>query len=850
MLNPKLLAVLLVGLGVISDVQADVQFNPAFLSGDPSSVADLAAFESNEQLPGTYRIDISLNGQFIETRDVVFVASTSEKDGDGLSPVLSANELIALGVDAQALSEFQSGTTEGMAKPIDIRTLIPGADFVFYFERLRLDLSIPQAAMTKRVVGEVSEDLWDEGINALMLNYMFSGSNSIGEEDIGDDYFVSLNTGFNMGAWRFRNYSTWNKGDETNELQSVSNYLARAIIPLKSELVIGDSSTGSDIFDSVAFRGVQLASDEQMYPSSLQGYAPSVRGIAKSNASVTIKQNGFVIYQTHVPPGPFLIEDLFATSTNGDLDVEVKENDGSTSHYVVPFASIPNLLREGRVKYDVTVGKYRSGSDAQEEPEFIQGSLAMGVQETVTLFGGTQLSSDYQSFAVGIGKNMGNFGAISAELSHANTILPDDTESSGQSLSLLYAKSLVEFGTDLQLLGAHYSTQGYYTFADSTYKSMSGSYEENDDSDQDGSDLDEPINSYDLHYAKRARLEGSISQQIGEAESLYLSARVQNYWDTDEEDKYLQMGYSGVWSDVTYSIAYSHNQSAFEVEEDKVISLNLSFPIGRWLATADDYSSAYADYGVSYDANGQVTNRVGLSGTALDNKNLNYSVQQGYTSKGVGANGNAHVQYQGSKGNVELGYNYSEDNQQITYGGAGGIVVHADGVTFSQPLGNTNILVAAPGAEGAVVENTIGTTTDSDGYAVIPYASSYRFNRVALDVNSLQDDVEIDEAVALVVPTNGALVRAELETKKGGRGLFTLTFNGKPVPFGANVVSENEGVSGIVSEEGIAYLSGLANEGSLAIQWGEGQGQRCAANYQLPEPATQEPIARLALECR
>ncbi|MGY4106318.1 fimbrial biogenesis usher protein [Aeromonas encheleia] len=846
----KSLAVLLVGWGVISDVQADVQFNPAFLSGDPSSVADLAAFENNDQLPGNYRIDIFLNGQFVDTRDVVFVASTSEKDGDGLSPMLSVAELIALGVDAQALAESQPVMAEGSAEPVDIRALIPGADFVFYFERLRLDLSIPQAAMTRRVQGEVSEDLWDEGINALMLNYMFSGSNSVGKEDIGDDYFISLNTGLNMGAWRFRNYSTWNKGDETNELQSVSNYLARAIIPLKSDLVIGDSSTGSDIFDSVAFRGVQLASDEQMYPSSLQGYAPTVRGIAKSNASVTIKQNGFVIYQTHVPPGPFLIEDLFATSTNGDLDVEVKENDGSTSHYVVPFASIPNLLREGRVKYDVTVGKYRSGSDAQEEPEFIQGSLAMGVQETVTLFGGTQLSSDYQSFAVGIGKNMGDFGAISAELSYAKTVLPDDSETDGQSVSLLYAKSLVNFGTDLQLLGAHYSTQGYYTFADSTYKSMSGSLEE-DDNGSDGSDLDdEAAGRYDLHYAKRGRVEGSISQQIGDAESLYLSARVQNYWETDEADKYLQLGYSGVWSDVTYSIAYSHNQSAFEVEEDKVISLNLSFPIGRWLATADDYSSAYADYGVSYDANGQVTNRVGLSGTALENKNLNYSVQQGYTNQGVGANGTANIQYQGSKGNIELGYNYSEDNQQITYGGAGGLVVHADGVTFSQPLGNTNILVAAPGAEGAEIENTIGTLTDSDGYAVIPYATSYRLNRVALDVNSLQADVEVDEAVALVVPTNGALVRAELETKTGGRGLFTLTFNGKFVPFGASVVSENEGVSGIVSEDGLVYLSGLANEGALAIQWGEGQDQRCAANYQLPEPATQEPITRLAIECR
>lgn len=846
----KSLAVLLAGWGLLSDAQADVQFNPAFLSGDPSSVADLAAFEQNEQLPGTYRVDIFLNDQFVDTRDVVFAVSTSKKDGDGLRPVLSVDDLVAFGVDAQALSEGQPAVGEEMAGPVDIRELIPGADYVFYFERLRLDVSIPQAAMSRRVLGEVSEELWDEGINALMLNYMFSGSNSVGKEDIGDDSFVALNTGINMGAWRFRNYSTWNKGDESSELQSVSNHITRAIIPLKSELVIGDSSTLSDIFDSVGFRGVQLASDEQMYPSSLQGYAPTVHGIAKSNASVTIKQNGYVIYQTHVPPGPFLIEDLFATSANGDLDVEVKENDGSISHYVVPFASIPTLLREGRVKYDVTVGKYRSGSDMQEEPEFIQGSLAMGVQETVTLFGGTQLSSDYYSFAVGIGKNMGDFGAISAELSYANTVLPDESETQGQSFSLLYAKSLVDLGTDVQLLGAHYSTQGYYTFADSTYKSMSGDLDDgNNESDDSGHD-DEPVSRYDLNYAKRGRLEGSISQQIGDAESVYLSARVQNYWETDEEDRYLQLGYSGVWKDITYSLAYSYNQSAFEPEEDKVISLNISLPVGRWLATSDDYASAYADYGVSYDADGRTTNRIGLSGTALENKNLNYSVQQGYTNQDVGSSGNAQIQYQGARGDIELGYNYSEDKQQVTYGGTGGVVVHAGGVTFSQPLGNTNILVAAPGAEGVEIENTIGTVTDTDGYAVIPYASSYRLNRVALDVNSLQDDVEVDEAVAMVVPTDGALVRATLETRKGIRALFALTFDGNPVPFGARVVSEQEGVSGIVSEEGVVYLAGLAPTGSLDIRWGAGQDQRCGADYLLPEPAKQAPITRLAIACR
>ncbi|MNH19135.1 Outer membrane usher protein FimD precursor [compost metagenome] len=240
---------------------------------------------------------------------------------------------------------------------------------------------------------------------------------------------------------------------------------------------------------------------------------------------------------------------------------------------------------------------------------------------------------------------------------------------------------------------------------------------------------------------------------------------------------------------------------------------------------------------------------MGLSGTALEEHNLNYSVQQGYTNKGEGANGNANIQYQGTKGNIELGYNYSADQQQITYGGSGGLVVHRDGVTFSQPLGNTNILVAAPGAAGVDIENTIGMATDADGYAVIPYASSYRLNRVALDVNSLQDDVEVDEAVALVVPTDGALVRAELETKQGVRGLFTLTFEGKPVPFGAQVASEDEVASAIVSDEGLVYLAGLASEGSLAVVWGDGPDQRCTAKYQLPTPAKSEPITRLAIAC-
>jgi outer membrane usher protein len=57
-----------------------------------------------------------------------------------------------------------------------------------------------------------------------------------------------------------------------------------------------------------------------------------VRGIVNSNAQVTIKQNGYIVYQTYVAPGASKANDLFPTSSSGDLMVEVKEQDGKNTN--------------------------------------------------------------------------------------------------------------------------------------------------------------------------------------------------------------------------------------------------------------------------------------------------------------------------------------------------------------------------------------------------------------------------------------------------------------------------------------------------------------------------------------
>lgn len=78
-----------------------------------------------------------------------------------------------------------------------------------------------------------------------------------------------------------------------------------------------------------------------MLPDSLRGYAPVVQGIAEGNAVVTIRQNGSIIHESNVAPGPFTIEDLYPTNFGGDLDVSVTEADGRVQRFSVNFSAVP-----------------------------------------------------------------------------------------------------------------------------------------------------------------------------------------------------------------------------------------------------------------------------------------------------------------------------------------------------------------------------------------------------------------------------------------------------------------------------------------------------------------------------
>lgn len=835
-IHTKLIALLpAIVISFSNEVLARDFFDPAFIrsvgQSDPSSLPDLSIYSTQDaQSPGEYRVEVLVNEDYQELATIRFVEAKTEENSQSavmLVPCLSLKKLESYGVRLSAfpgLVEDSSGCTN--------TSIIPDFKTKFNFGTQQLLVSVPQAALNNLARGYIPTEEFDEGINALIANYQFSAGKDFETES--ENYSLNLQSGLNIGPWRIRNLGTWNKtNSDDGQWDSVYLYAQRSIVPLKSTLVVGESSSLSNIFDSVPFTGIQLSTDLDMLPDSLRGYAPVVRGIAKTNARVVIKQNGYQIYQAFVAPGAFEITDMYSTGGNGDLYVTVEEADGSKQHFIVPFASLPLMLREGQTEYEITTGKYRPYDKDTDETPFTQATISHGVFSTTTFYGGLQAASKYQALALGIGHNLGDFGAISADITQAWSKMKEYAKTSGQSWRLRYGKNILETGTNITVAGYRYSTKGFNTLAEvlDTY------------------DNDEHIYS---PRSVRNRTNLTINQSLGDGlGSLSLTGLFEDYWDSKRRNKSLSVGYNGGWKRINYYLGYSYSRYTWKSsnsertkEDDHLFSLNISMPLGDMLR------NTYVSYQLNNSNPGSTEQFVSLGGVALDNSNLDWSVQQGYSNRD-NASGGVYATYRGSKGSVNGSYSYNQHSQQINYGANGGILVHADGVTLGQEISNTAALIKAPGLSNVRLENDPTIATDSRGYAIYPYVSPYRRTTITMDSTTLGDEMELPESSKKVVPTRGAITRASFNGNIGRRAFITLqTPTGFNVPYGATVISTSKpnAPASIVSDGGMVYLSGLEDSGVLAVQWGKNADQQCRATYNLSN--SKDKIRQTTAVCR
>ncbi|EPH6760666.1 fimbria/pilus outer membrane usher protein [Cronobacter dublinensis] len=809
--------------------QEKVWFDPMLMEqGDPGQRGvDLSIFSAKDQLPaGNYPLRIRLNGDELFTRTIPLTVDTHGETHPVITPAL----LEELNVKTEA---YPALTALSPLAPIeDLGALIPAASVRLNTHSMALEVSIPQAALRRAARGYVDPQYWDDGIPALFSNYTFNGTDTQSDVDAGDSsQYLNLQNGLNIGPWRVRNYSTWSKSDDEASWDTVYTFLQRDIKPWRSQLTLGESYSPSMIFDSVKFKGAQLATDDNMLPDSLRGFAPVIRGIASSNAEVTVRQNGYIIFQDTVAPGAFEISDLYPTSHSGDLEVTIKEADGKERRFIQPFSAVPIMQRPGQLKYSLTAGEYDPSGPDDATPTFAQGTMIYGLNNRFTLYGGAMGADTYQAAALGVGVGLDEWGSVSVDVTQARSQLQNNTTSTGQSYRFQYSKNIEFTDTAITLAGYRYSTSGYYDFEEANH---------------DASWYDDRYSGY---YQQRSQLQISINQTLSGIGSFYLNGYQRDFWNRTDKEQNLSTGFAFSVSGITWTLSSAWNKT--DDQTDRQIALGVSIPLSRWL------NNSWATFNVSQNQDGDTRYQSGLSGTLMDDGRLSYSLQQSYNQAGHngdnGADSSADLNYKSRFANLSLGYYQSDDTRQWNYGASGALVVHPHGVTLAQPLGDAFALVDANGASDIRFRNQSGVATDWLGYAVIPWLSPYERNELTLDTTVMPAGVDAENTHLTLIPNKGAMVYAHIDAREGHRLLLTLRrTNGEPVPFGALVTLDGvDGYESIVDEGGVAYLTGVKENGVVQVKWGNRADQRCEVSVALPDaPSVQGDLLTLAATCR
>ncbi|MBD1228065.1 fimbria/pilus outer membrane usher protein [Xenorhabdus griffiniae] len=791
---------------------------------ETQSAIDLSVFSfPGGQLPGQYQVSIFLNGKEKETKQVNFIKLENGK----LSPQLTVDNLKQFGVKMSAFPALMKLSPEQVIDDISEYILQASTSFDFYGQRL--DISIPQAALDNQAKDTVAPHLWQHGETAFLMSYNFSGSENDNKNTKNQSYFLNLQSGINIGAWRIRNQSVYEYNSEKNQgesrFSSINSYIQRDIPELKSQIILGETFTDGDIFESVPFIGASMTSDSLMLPSSQRGFAPIIRGIAQTHARVTIRQNNYVIYESYVPPGPFVITDLYSTSGSGDLDITITEKDGQQRKFVQPFSSVPVMQREGQLKYQVTLGRYRYANANTDKPYFSEATFIYGLSNRLSLLSGVQVAENYRAFNAGLGIGLGNFGAISLDMTQADAWLHENKRKQGQSYRIQYTKSIEATGTSLTLAGYRYSTPEYYSFAEANEYSVR--------------------KEAGRGQNKRSQLQLTLNQGMGDFGNIYVSAYQQDYWGKQGTNQSLSAGYNINLAGISYGLNLSYDANHKSIKsKDIQTSFTVSIPLDQWLP------NGWVTYSMNRNGHSRGSQQLTISGSALDDHTLSYSIHGERSNNMEGTSGGVSLEYSHSSGRVNLGYSYSDNSQSLNYGLSGGIVAHQNGITFSQSLGETVALVKAAGAAETKILNHSGIKTDSRGYAVIPSIEPYTYNRIALDTEMLADGVDLDNSVQHIVPTRGAVVAANFRVRQGHRILVTLRYNGKPVPFGASAALTNGDSSGIVGDDGELYLNAVPEQAEIKVQWGKNKHQQCRAKTDVSVLPEKSGVLRLTADCR
>ncbi|MBI6550257.1 fimbria/pilus outer membrane usher protein [Xenorhabdus sp. VLS] len=806
-----------------------LEFNIDMLDTEDSQHIDLSRFsQAGYVMPGRYQLTLKVNDQEV-SREISVPFYSRQSGNEMVSEACISPELREkIGLKEKFLNRTGLWHEEQCVDFSDLKGVKLSTDL----SESQLNMTIPQLYLEYSDASWLPPSRWDNGIPGFLVDYNLNASvNKSHGNSQNQSAWLNGTMGANYGAWRLRgdyqgNYShkTGGAGQKDASLQWSRVYMYRALPSWRASLTLGESTFNSELFSGWSYSGLSLTSDERQLPPKLRGYAPQISGVADTNARVTVTQQGHMLYDTTVPAGPFSIQDI-GSSIRGTLDVKVTEQDGRVKTFQVNAAYVPYLTRPGQIRYKLISGRSRQNFHRTEGPIFAAGELSYGLSNRWSLYAGGVIAGNYNAAALGAGIDLGKFGTLSADVTQSIARVARRGEKAGKetqqgkSWRISYSKRFDDINTDVTFAGYRFSERHYMTMQ----QYLDANYRDN----WDGRSKE----AYTLSLYKNFP-----EQQF----SMGLSYNHQTFWDRGETTYYNIRAdkYFSAFGMNNISVGVGANRSRYTDtgKMDNSVSLNLSLPLGK----------GSLNYGSSYSGD-RLSHNVGLHGLAGERDN--YSLQVGM-DHGRGersrAQFNGYYSHMADIAHTSVNISMAQgSNFSVGMSASGGATITSKGAALQAGgfSGGTRLMVDTDGVANVPVDGG-QVRTNRWGIGVVTDVSSYYRNTVMVDVNKLDSDVEARGSVAESVLTEGAIGYHKFEVLKGSRLFVVLRLedNSSP-PFGASVRNEKGRELGIVSDGGVAWVSGAQPEETLQVGWND---QYCTVRL----PARIDSLSQVLLPCQ
>lgn len=566
-----------------------------------------------------------------------------------------------------------------------------------------------------------------------------------------------------------------------------------------TSLTVGDLISSSLSWSrAVRMGGVQWRKNFELRPDLLTFPVASVGGSALVPSALSLYVNGVQQYNTQVPSGPFIVNQVAGLNGAGQATVVTRDPLGRSVSTTLPLYVDTRMLAAGLVDYSFELGALRRdfgirSFDYASTP-VASGSGRYGVSDVLTVEGHGELAGGLANAGGAVLYRLGQVGVFNATVS----------ASAGRLAGM-------QGGAGYRYVGGRYSVEAQTQRASRRFGDLAA---------RDGS----PVTS----VADRISLSAALphSQSVSVSYVGYRTAAAVLEGLPAQQDASARIGsiaYAlGLSGDVFFSLS-AYQDILQRSNRGFFASLSVAFG-NRVTASANAGRQNASPY-----------RSINLARTPDFDGGIGWNLQSG--TQGPSQYQQAQLQYLGNYGQL-TGITQRAGQGRTTALDVSGALVVMDGtLAAARQVGAGFALVSTDGVAKVPVmhENRQIGLTDASGHFLVPNLNPYSNNQIAIDTADLPLDARVRNTSMNLVPKrlSGVLARFPVE-RYSAATVILHDPDGQVLAAGLPVHHVESDGNTVVGFDGVAFIDDLQADNHVLV--GEGAA-RCVVRFAYQRPA-------------